>query len=1215
MTKLLDKRWVDRKDNLGASKVTAKSLSEQLGISVLVAQTILNRKIQTVEEARRFLFPERSQLHDPFLLKDMDKAVERIVKACENNEMIYIYGDYDVDGVSSTITLMLYFKPFYPNIHFYIPDRSEGYGLNKKALSFIKEQGADLVITVDCGITATEEALHCKEIGLDIIITDHHDAPKELPDAIAVINPKREDDTYPYKGLAGAGVAYKLAVALQSRFNVKDFSPLVEELLDITAFGTVADIMPLTGENRVIVKNGLEILSDHENVRRGFKELIEVSGLTGKKITAGHIGFQLGPRVNAQGRLFHVKPAVDMFLTDSEEEALALAKQVDRANQERQAIQDGIFEDALAELPEPEEFKDRVIVLGSENWHTGIKGIVASKILERYYKPVLLFHFNGDKAEGSARSIEGYNIKEALDESKEHLLKYGGHPAAAGMTLLRTELDAFRNKMNEVAFATMKEEDLIPKVRHDGEINLRDITFQTVEHLRYLEPFGQGNASPSFKVENAVVLEARTIGKEQNHLKFKVQQSGHIMDVIAFGMGHLRDELLQKDTWVDIIGSIDINEFNGKSTLQMSLIDIKVRQKKRDSDLLTLDEIFEKANEFIEANSIVEKDFFHTKIVGVTFEERQKLVQQLKVGEELHLRREPDNPVDKNAIQIVKEDGRQVGYLKAKLAKHLAKHLDKGLEYLVTVTDVSSIEGGDTTGANILVEKKGVEREDQEHIENTELRDALSRKSDAEVFNEIKSCLLGGKPFRPKQIESITHLLSGMNTASIMGTGRGKSAIFQTVASFKAIKEGKSTIIVYPLRALVNDQLAGMQEKLAPLGLRVFKGTGDMKADAKQSMWDTFAEGKIDILLTTPEFLSYHREKFQTYVDQIGFIVIDEGHHIGKATTTYRPAYKELADVAESLNHPLFAVMTATCSDDTFKVINETIHIDKVVIDPYVRANLTIQDSRGLRQKEPYILDVVRTGDKTIIYVNSREKTVELAKSLRKKLPSMADQIGYYHAGLDSENRHFIERLFRDGKIKVIVSTSAFGEGIDIPDIRHVIHYHMTFNEIEFNQESGRAGRDGEKSYVHLLFGELDERINTFIVKKGAPSKEILKMLYSYLRQTSNNGEYQVLIDLDDLSRRMVPSLPDEILVNDTIFVSLAIFKELGFIEFSDSADIYYVTFIPPSGKIELSNSLRFIEGQQEVEEFLSFAKWVLSEDSLSLLRALNKPIYPVKLG
>lgn len=1214
----MNKRWISRTKEENISQ----TITTELGIHSLVSQIIVNRGITNVEDARNYLFADYSHLHDPFLLNDMRKAVDKILEAIKKGQKITIYGDYDVDGVTSTTILMIYLRTLGINIDFYIPDRSEGYGLNKDAMDIIKERGTDLVVSVDCGITGHEVVDYCNEIGLEIIVTDHHEPSETLPNAYAVINPKRHDNTYPFRELAGAGVSYKLAVALQSELKQQDFSPDVRELLDIVAFGTVADVMPLVGENRVIVRHGLRLLNDKDNVRRGFKQLMKVSGVEDKDISAGHIGFQLAPRINALGRLQNVTPAVEMFLSDSDDKSLEIAKLLDKANTERRAIEDKMIKEAKAQLPPPEEFTDHVIVLGDEGWHTGIKGIVASRILEEYYRPVILCSINNEKgvAEGSARSIIGFDIRNALDKCKDLLIGFGGHTAAAGMKFKKENLEEFRTKLNEVANETLTEEDLIPMVKYDQEIYLNHATFDLVEQLEYLQPFGQGNPSPLFTVNNATILEAKGVGSEKKHLKLKVEQQGHEIGGIAFGLGHLADELKQEDIRIHLACSLGINEFAGRQSLQLEVKDIKIEKKEVNPLLDKMEKMFEEAEEFVSKSdyqNIGERDSFPTKVVGVTFEERQEIVRQLQEGETLVLKRQPENPVDPNAVAVFRENEEQVGFLKKRLAKELSRYLDKGIKYKCKVSEVTGEdEKENNLGVNILVEKEEVTNKEEDSIEKIkETKKKVQSLSNEEMINTVKSQLLGKYDYRPKQLEAITHLLNNEETLTIMGTGRGKSAIFQTITSYKALKENKVSIIVYPLRALVNDQLFNMQKKLGPLGLIVKKGTGDITREAKEQLWSDLKNDSVDIILTTPEFLFYYKDSFAQFKDKIDTIVVDEGHHVGKASDTYRSAYKRLDEVKSLLDNPTFAFMSATCDDQTFERINGLVNIKKLVIDPARRTNLTLMDQRDIRNKDAYLQDVVRKEEKTIIYVNSREKTVEIAKKLRQNLPHMKEEIGFYHAGLENEDRAYVERMFRNGVLKTIVSTSAFGEGIDIPDIRHVVHYHMSFNTVEFNQESGRAGRDGEKSYIHLLFGGLDARINDFIIQKTAPSRETLAKVYGFLKRETQDGQVRAELDLDRLAAWFKEVYPDDIIVNDTIFTALQIFKELKMVEFNDSSDIYYVTLLPMEQKIDLTSSIRYQEGMLELEEFEGFKEWVLQSDSRTLLSRINSPIYPVQLS
>lgn len=597
----MKKIWVKSEVDLNLVDLISKSLD----ISPILAQIVINRGIKTVEEAKKYLFPTYSDLYDPFLLNDMDKAVDKIIEVINRNKKIFIYGDYDVDGVTSTVLLMLYFKGLgYNNIDFYIPSRFEGYGLNTEALQYIKDHGGDLVITVDCGISAIEHVDFANKIGLQMIITDHHEPSATLPNAYAVINPKRLDSNYPFRELAGVGVAYKLAVALQSKIQNENFSRDLREFLDIVAFGSIADIVPLKDENRFIVKEGLKLLNDHNNLRRGFKQLVKVAGIEKKEISAGHVGFYLAPRINALGRLSHVKDAIEMFLSEDDDFAMAIAKTLNAENKERQDIEKKMIDDVLGILPKPEDYKDKVIVLANENWHTGVKGIVASKILEIYYKPVILCNIeDGNIASGSARSIPGFDIKEALDQCKDLLISHGGHSMAAGLKVDLNKLDEFKERLNDIASNTLTEEDFIPKIKCDYNIGVKDITFDLIEQLELIKPFGHSNPSPVFTIEKAHVVEGRAVGSDKKHLKLKLQEEGYLIDGIAFDFGHLEEELQEELRLVDVACALGVNEWQGRRTLQVEVKDLILKEDKKDDLLCQLDEIFKKTTQYIQENS------------------------------------------------------------------------------------------------------------------------------------------------------------------------------------------------------------------------------------------------------------------------------------------------------------------------------------------------------------------------------------------------------------------------------------------------------------------------------------------------------------------------------------------------------------------------------------------------------------------------------------
>lgn len=511
--------------------------------------------------------------HDPFLLKGMKEAVPRIQKAIEEEEHILVYGDYDADGVSSTSLMIHLLRHLGASFDIYIPHRSnEGYGLHNHALDWALQQGVSLVITVDTGISACSQIAYANELGMDVIVTDHHEPPDVLPSAYALINPKLPGCPYPFKGLAGVGVAYKLAQALLD-------GQVPEEWLEIAAIGTVADLMPLLDENRAIVRRGLA--SMRRSKYPGIRALLEVSAVRVERVDAVNVAFGLAPRINASGRLDHAGRAVSLLTTEDPAEAERLAEELDLLNKERQMVVDRIVSEAIARLED--RLKDgklpSIIVLAGEGWNVGVVGIVASKVLERYYRPVIILDINPEtgNCKGSARSIPGLDIYAALSSCADMMDHFGGHPAAAGMSLHRDKLDAFAAALEEFASSVLTEEDFVPVVTADGEYTLPDLSLRAAEELELLAPFGMANPLPKFIVRGAVVKETRTMGQGNRHLKLVLQQEGVTVEAVAFGKGELA-ELLPPGTGVDVLAELSINEWNGSRKAQLMLQDLSVPQ-------------------------------------------------------------------------------------------------------------------------------------------------------------------------------------------------------------------------------------------------------------------------------------------------------------------------------------------------------------------------------------------------------------------------------------------------------------------------------------------------------------------------------------------------------------------------------------------------------------------------------------------------------------
>ncbi|EIJ78999.1 single-stranded-DNA-specific exonuclease RecJ [Bacillus methanolicus PB1] len=558
-------RWIVRQSDRQKSEM----LIQELNITPLVASLLVNRGIDTVESARYFLFPKRQSFHDPYLLKDMDKAVERIRLAIERQEPILIYGDYDADGVSSTSVMMMALRDLGANVEYYIPNRfTEGYGPNEAAFRLAANNGFKLIITVDTGISAIHEANVARELGIDLIITDHHEPGPVLPKALAIIHPKREDSTYPFRELAGVGVAFKLAHALKG--NVP------ENLLDIAAIGTIADLVSLKGENRLIAQKGIQQLKITKNI--GLQTLIRLSGIEPESIDEETIGFVIAPRLNASGRLESAESAVELLLTEDQHKAEMLAEKIDLLNKERQELVNAMTEEAVIEVESfypPEEYQ--VLVIGKEGWNSGVIGIVASRLVEKFYRPVIVFSFDSEKglAKGSARSIEGFDLFKNLSACRDILPHFGGHPMAAGMTLYLEEVDELRFRLNALAKEQLTEEDFIPKTNLDGKIELSDISLTAIEQLQMLAPYGADNPKPKVLIENVNIAAIRKIGSDQSHLKITLENDGALLDGVGFGMGHLYEHI-SPFSKLSVIGELAINEWNNIRKPQVLLQDLAV---------------------------------------------------------------------------------------------------------------------------------------------------------------------------------------------------------------------------------------------------------------------------------------------------------------------------------------------------------------------------------------------------------------------------------------------------------------------------------------------------------------------------------------------------------------------------------------------------------------------------------------------------------------
>ena len=599
-----------------------------------------------------------------------------------------------------------------------------------------------------------------------------------------------------------------------------------------------------------------------------------------------------------------------------------------------------------------------------------------------------------------------------------------------------------------------------------------------------------------------------------------------------------------------------------------------------------LAELYAKRDAYLDSDpyaSIGDSYGFNTKVVGVTFEGRQDLVAGLRPGETLALVREPHNPYDPNAI-AVRFGTLQIGFLRRPIAQRLAPNIDAGERYTAEVRHVTG-GGARSIGVNIWVARE---------------RPAVDRRIAGERAraDEVLAALIGDQPLRDAQRDVLERITAKKNTLAVLGTGRGKSLCFQYPAAVGALERGEKTIVLYPLRALANDQYEALIRRLEPLGLRIFRANGAI--DERTALMEALADGAWDIVCATPEFVHYHVARFAHDLSRPSLLVVDEAHHLVESTN--RPAYGRIGEVVAALGRPQLLALTATAGDEVFAGIRRGLGIDAWVVDPTVRDNLHVVDARGVTNKLAHIERYLEAGGKAIVYCNSRNEVTKVAEKLRARI---GDAVAFYHAGVATPDRARVEAFFRSGEIRVVVATSAFGEGIDLPDVRDVFLYHLNFDLTEFNQQAGRAGRDGAPARIHLLYGERDRNINDFIIEREAPTLHTLRAIYRGLKGLAKEGVLRAmpadaaeLLDLDKVAAATVRS-------------ALRIFADVELIDQGEDDEGRFVRFRDVAGKIDLTASERYVEGEAERESFRKFCELALTAQPEILQTVINRPIYP----
>ena len=689
-----EKKWLIKSIDSREYDAAITEIALALGINPIVAKLLYNRGYTTVESAKAFIYMESEMLIDPFLMKDIVKAIDGIWAAIEKGQKITVYGDYDVDGVTSVCTLYLYLKALGADVNYYIPNRAgEGYGVSVAAIDAIAEEGTKLIVTVDTGTTAVDEVEYAKSLGIDFIITDHHECRSDLPDALAVINPHRPDCEYPFKELAGVGVVFKLICAYEERIlgrKRRDAAiSIFNRFADLVAIGTIADVMPIKEENRIIVRYGLAMIEKTDSV--GLSALIEAASAKNDsqrsaqrkkkaKITSGYIGYTLAPRINAAGRIKTASLAVELFLSEDKSRALEIAEELCRTNKERQAEENKIMQEAYQKIEQYDIDKNPVIVLDADNWHHGVIGIVASRITEKYARPAILVSFEGndgdcpspdDIGKGSGRSIKGMNLVDALCHCSDHLVKFGGHELAAGLSVTRGELDNFRKLINEYAVNNLTEKDMVQTIEADCELEFTDVNLALAKSIQLLEPYGVSNPIPNF-VLRAVTVNDITGISDGKHSRIALGNGKYSISAMYFSTSPESLGIFVGDK-VDVLFNLDVNEWGGRESTQLIIRDLKPSQSQKDqhvNDVARFEEIRNGASFNENENVLPSRDEFAAvyRLVassvrsGVDTLSHREIISRLKSS----------------------EDNCKIGYIKLKIIVMVFKELN-----LINIEDVA----------------------------------------------------------------------------------------------------------------------------------------------------------------------------------------------------------------------------------------------------------------------------------------------------------------------------------------------------------------------------------------------------------------------------------------------------------------------------------------------------------------------------------------------
>jgi len=1144
-----------------------------LGVHPLTAALLRRRGVASADAAHRFLHPTLDELSDPGGLPGMVDAVACVAQALAAGRRIAIHGDYDVDGISATAILLRGLRALGADPLWYLPHRfHDGYGLGIRAVETLAARGAELLITADCGITAGAAVARARALGCAVVVLDHHHPSDDRPAAV-VVEPSRHPGAP--APLCAAGLAFAFVVALRRRVGAR---PAIQEgLASLAALGTIADVVPLLDDNRRLAAAGLAEMQAAPLA--GIRALAAVSAIQAP-IDARTVGWQLGPRLNAPGRLGDPTPSLELLITDEDQAARALAERLDAANRERQAVLERVLGEALVQAEE--DAQAPALVVAGEGWHPGVVGLVAGRLVEQYRRPVVAIGIEGTTGRGSARSVEAFDLVGALGACGQHLLAFGGHAMAAGLSIARDAVPEFRRAFQELAQEGAAQRAAAPRLRVDAEVGLEALTPRLIQEFERLGPFGASNPEPVLAARGVRAVNRRVVG-DGRHLRMDVTDGTTVVEAIGFTLAPAGELLLFTEAPLDLVFVPERDRLD-RERIRLRVQALEVPGMDPESVLADtgalLDRLFRRAAEYLDetpSREVEDAPALYTKVVGVTFNGRQEAVASLHPGDRLRLVREPANAHDPHAVRVVGPDGRDLGYLRAQLAGRLSPSIDVGARYHATVMAVTG--GGDRAlGVNVFLERDdaggppaadGVPARAGGDARPPSLRAAWDRPP-LEVND--------GRPWPAATAAAFRAIAGGTSVVLALPPGCGWAGALAGAAALK-VRDGSCVLLVAPLRRQVYHRADQLQSRLARLGVRVLPAHGLQGLRERERVVTALRSGEVDVLVASAEVAA--EDWVMTHADRISAVLVEAGSGPCR--------------IPQLEDRPVCVLAAPAAADALARLCPGA----EVVCDAPLRTGLRVVDRRSTPDKGATLEEVIGRDEKVVVYAAGREECVQLAQHLRAQHDGLTRRVGYLHGGLPARVRHIVAQAFREGRLDVLVATAALDEEALPSDVRDVLVASLPSDRARFVEAFGGAGFGARPVTVTLLFGADEMAARRRALGGRAPDREVLAAVYRELRRWRGDAAWAWPDDATwaHLSRAL-PDLP-----RSAVDGAVAIFEEAGLATREIVLGRSEVQLLPALRR-DLGASLRYREGRRERDAFEEFARWALRAGGFELLQA-----------